>query len=258
MQRIAIIMAMQSEAEALIEHLDLRKQNQAFRAGVPFEFYQGGTATRQLALVVSGTDPDFQVDNVATVPAALMTYLAIEKFTPNLVLNAGTAGGIAGQGCAIGDVYLGSGTFCFHDRRIPLPGFDQYGMGRYACYDTSVIAAELQLKTGIISSGNSLDMQDKDFQIIEDNQAIIKDMEAAAIAWVCRMLSVPMVAIKAITDLIDKGAPTETQFMENLERATTNLHVKTIELLQLLQKMKGDELADKRAPLGGAPTEVSV
>ena len=123
MQRIAIIMAMQSEAEALIEHLDLRKQNQVFRAGVPFEFYQGGTATRHLALVVSGTDPDFQVDNVATVPAALMT---------------------------------------------------------------------------------------------------------------------------------------ETQFMENLERVTTNLHVKTIELLQLLQKVKGDELADKRAPLGGAPTEVSV
>ena len=139
MQRIAIIMAMQSEAEALIQHLDLRKQDQPFRSGVPFELYQGGRQQAQLALFVSGTDPDFHVDNVATVPAALMTYLAIEKFTPDLVLNAGTAGGIAGQGCEIGDVYLGSGIFCFHDRRIPLPGFDQYGMGRYSCYDTSLL-----------------------------------------------------------------------------------------------------------------------
>lgn len=236
MQRIAIIMAMKSEAKPLIQHLDLQKQNQPFPLGVPFEFYQGGPAAGQLALLVSGIDPDFQVDNVATVPAALMTYLAIEKFTPDLVLNAGTAGGIAGQGCTIGDVYLGSGIFCFHDRRIPLPGFEQYGMGRYACYDTSGIAAELQMKTGIISTGNSLDLQGKDLQIIEENQAIIKDMEAAAIAWVCRTLSVPMIAIKAITDLIDKGAPTENQFMENFHQATTNLHLKTIELLQLLQQ----------------------
>jgi 5'-methylthioadenosine/S-adenosylhomocysteine nucleosidase len=238
MQRIALIMAMKSEAEGLLEDLQLRRQDQPFRSGIPFEFYAGNLASIQLALLISGTDPDFFVDNVATVPATLMTYLAIEKFTPDLVLNVGTAGGIASRGCEIGDVYLGSGTFCFHDRRIPLPGFDQYGLGGYPCYDTSALASALQLKTGTISTGNSLDLQDKDLQIIEENQAIIKDMEAAAIAWVCRTLAVPMIAIKAITDLIDTGAPTETQFMRNFQLAVRNLQLKTIEALQYLQKMK--------------------
>lgn len=238
MQRIVIIMAMKSEAEALLYDLHLCKQIRVFRSGIPFEVYQGDLATAQLTLVVSGTDPDFHVDNVATVPATLMTYLAIEKFTPDLVLNAGTAGGIANRGCEIGDVYLGSGIFSFHDRRIPLPGFDQYGMGRYSCYDTSALAADLKLKTGSISTGNSLDLQGKDLQIIYENQAIIKDMEAAAVAWVCRTLSMPMIAIKAITDLIDQGAPTETQFMQNFQLAVTNLHKKTIEVLLYLQKSK--------------------
>jgi len=232
-------MAMKGEAESLIQSLQLRKVNRPFRSGLPFEMYEGSQDKIQLSLLLSGTDPENHVDNVATVPAALMTYLAVEKFAPELVINAGTAGGIAGRGCEIGDVYLSSGRFCFHDRRIPLPGFDQYGMGLYPSYDTSLIAKDLQLKTGTVSTGNSLDLLEKDMQIIEGNRAIIKDMEAAAIAWVCRALAVPMFAVKAITDLIDEETPTATQFMKNLHQAASNLQIKTIEVLQYLQNHEG-------------------
>ena len=239
MRNISIIMAMKSEAESLLQSLQLRKVNRPFRSGIPFEVYEGNLGKAQLSLLVSGNDSDHHVDNVATVPAALMTYLAIEKFEPDLVINAGTAGGIAGRGCEIGNVYLSSGKFCFHDRRIPLPGFDQYGMGLYPSCDTSIIAKDLQLKTGTVSTGNSLDLLEKDMQIIEENRAIIKDMEAAAIAWVCRTLSVPMFAVKAITDLIDEDTPTATQFMKNLHQAATNLQVKMIEVLRYLQNHEG-------------------
>lgn len=235
-RQIAMIMAMHSEAEPLIQSLHLQKLEHVFRPGIPFEAYQGNLESAQISLLVSGKDPDHQVDNVATVPAALMTYLAIEKFAPDLVLNAGTAGGVAGRGCRIGDVYLGSGTFCFHDRRIPLPGFDQYGMGLYPCYETATIARHLEMKTGTISTGNSLDMHAQDLHCINANQASIKDMEAAAVAWVCRTLFVPMIAVKAVTDLIDEGAPTEEQFTQNFQLAATNLQRKTTELLQYLQK----------------------
>ena len=236
MQHIAIIMAMRGEAAPFLESLDLHREEQLFRAGVPFEVYQGNLKTIRLSLVLSGIDHDNQVDNVATVPAALMTYLAIEKFAPDLVLNAGTAGGLAGAGCAIGEVYLGSGRFCFHDRRIPLPGFDRYGMGLYPAGDISGIARDLKLKTGTISTGNSLDLLAEDLQIIRENEAIIKDMEAAAIAWVCRILSVPMLAVKAITDLIDEETPTETQFMANFTLACGNLHNRTVDILRYLQE----------------------
>lgn len=235
MKSIALIMAMKSEAEPLIDKLGLRRQNQPFRPGIPFELFQGDLEALQLSLLVSGIDPRLHVDNVATVPATLMTYLAIEQFSPSLVINAGTAGGIGKRGCQIGDVYLSSGEFCFHDRRIPLPGFDHYGVGHYPCYDTSAIAAALELKTGPVSTGNSLDLTEKDIFIIEENNAIIKEMEAAAIAWVCETLSVPMFAIKAITDLIDEDTPAETQFLKHLQQATENLQEKTIDILQYLQ-----------------------
>ncbi len=244
-------MAMQREAESLIQGLGLRKQDQPFSSSVPFQVYSGMLGKVQLSLITSGTDPDYHVDNVATVPATLMTYLAIEKFAPDLLLNAGTAGGIAEGGCEIGDVYLSSGRFCFHDRRIPLPGFDRYGMGLYPACDTSAVARELKLKTGSISTGNSLDLLEKDMQLIKENKAVIKDMEAAAIAWVCRTLSVPMFAVKAITDLIDKDTPPETQFMKNLDLASTNLGIKTIEVLRYLEKENADGICKNR----GWPTK---
>lgn len=177
MRQIAMIMAMKSEAEPLIQNLQLAKLEHVFLPGIPFEVYQGNLESAQLSLLVSGKDPDYHVDNVATIPAALMTYLAIEKFTP-----------------------------------------------------------DLGMKTGTISTGNSLDMHDKDLQFINENQAIIKDMEAAATAWVCRTLFVPMIAVKAVTDLIDEGAPTEEQFMQNLHLAAANLQSKTIEIIQYIQK----------------------
>ena len=59
-------------------------------------------------------------DNVGTVPAALTTYLAVQRFSPDLIISMGTAGGFRARGGAIGDVYVGS-SFMNHDRRIPIP-----------------------------------------------------------------------------------------------------------------------------------------
>jgi len=236
MQNISLIMAMRSEAEPLIKSMRLQRQHRSFQPKIPFELFLGRLGTLHISLLASGKDPEYQVDNVATVPATLMTYLAIEKFAPDMVINAGTAGGRSDLDCRIGDVYLSSGKFFFHDRRIPLPGFEGYGLGLYPSFDTSAMAGALHLKTGIISTGNSLDMTRRDLQIIKANRACIKDMEAAAVAWVCRTLSIPMFAVKAITDLIDQDTPTESQFMANLHRACSNLHIKTLAVLGYLQE----------------------
>lgn len=36
------------------------------------------------------------------------------------------------QGAGIGDIFLSSAVVN-HDRRIPIPGFDVYGVGRFEC-----------------------------------------------------------------------------------------------------------------------------
>ena len=70
--------------------------------------------------VCAGKDPEHSVDNVGTVPAALTTFLACQRFQPDLIISVGTAGGFKAQGAAIGAVFVGT-TTVNHDRRIPIP-----------------------------------------------------------------------------------------------------------------------------------------
>ena len=94
--------------------------------------------------------------------AAVSALVAINQFKPDLIINAGTAGGFNRCGGAIGDAYIS--TACKnHDRRIPIPGFQEYGVGSYVSHPTKNLVESLGLKTGIVSSGNSLDCTDKVF-----------------------------------------------------------------------------------------------
>lgn len=81
----------------------------------------------------------------------------------------------------------------------------------------------LRLKTGVVSTSNSLDHSDIDDDLMRKNDASVKDMEGAAIAWVAEMHDVPFFGVKVITDLVDGDRPTETEFLENLGAAASSL-----------------------------------
>lgn len=225
---IAVIMAMAEEAAPFIREMGLTAAEAGFGGPLPMAVYRGRIHGADLALIVGGTDRRHGVDCVATQPATLSAYLAMERFKPDLLINAGTAGGFRAKGAKIGDVYVGSGCIRYHDRRIPIPGLDAYGVGSYPMRDFSGLAAALGLKEGIISTGNSLDMVPEDLLRLQANEADVKEMEAAAIAWVADLYQVPLLALKAITDLIDSGAPTQEVFLENLARASEALREKLI------------------------------
>ncbi|MEM9058088.1 MAG: 5'-methylthioadenosine nucleosidase, partial [Pseudomonadota bacterium] len=145
-KRIAIVMAMQAEAQPLIERLELAERPEP---SLPIRMFEN--ATGDCALITNGRDAVTGADNVGTQPATLAAWLAVERCKPHLLLNAGTAGGFAARGAAIGDVYLSAEAIRFHDRRIPLPGYEAYGIGNYPVIDAGDLAWELGLKTGIVS-----------------------------------------------------------------------------------------------------------
>lgn len=159
----------------------------------------------------------------ATQPATLAAYLAITEIKPDIIISAGTAGGLAKRGAVIGDGYLSCGVFRYHDRRIPYTDFPAYGVGSYPSANVSAIARDLNIKLGEVSTGNSLETIKRDLDIIESSPASIKEMEAAAIAWVCRLFGTPMFAIKAIVDLLDGEIPSHQQFSEYLNLGSSNL-----------------------------------
>lgn len=186
---------------------------------------EGGTT---VSILTAGKDSGGQVDNVGTVPAAVAVYAAAHALRPSLIVNAGTAGGFKAKGAAIGDVFVIT-TAANHDRRIPLPGFDKYGVGQLSLRSGS-IATALGLKDGALSTGNSLDMTEKDREFILANDAHVKDMEGAAVAWVGQTLGIPVVALKAVTDIVDGDRPTTEEFLEHLASAAAALK-RTLPLL---------------------------
>jgi nucleoside phosphorylase len=118
-ERILILMAMQSEAEPLINALSLFSIDDALDRNLPFKAYHRGYRQPEIMLVISGTDERYEVDNIGPQAATLMAYIAINRFQPDLVISAGTAGGFRAKGAEIGTVYLSDREFIFHDRIVP-------------------------------------------------------------------------------------------------------------------------------------------
>lgn len=59
-------------------------------------------------------------------------------------------------------------------------------------------------------------------------------MEAAAVAYVAELAGVPMLAVKAITDLVDHHTATAEQFAANLAMASSRLAEELVRVIQFL------------------------
>ena len=230
---VLVPIVMEAEATPFVEHLELKPVEDFFPSCTPFLAFTGKHSNTQVTVITMGKDSIYEtgVDNVGTVPASLATFLAVEKLKTtdgdddavDFILNAGTCGGFQRMGGCIGDVYLTSGVVN-HDRRIAIPGFTEYGYGKLSYdIDPTRMAEELGFKTGICTTSNSLDKTDTCDAIMKEHNASVKDMEAAAIAYVARMVNVPYMGVKVITDIVDGENPTQDEFFENLSSAAKSL-----------------------------------
>ncbi|CAA7016550.1 unnamed protein product [Microthlaspi erraticum] len=220
---IVFIVAMQKEAQPLINRLRLVKDvNPPFPKEVTWILFNGMYKDLNINIVCPGKDSTLGVESVCTVPASLVTYASIQAIQPDLIINVGTAGGFKAKGAGIGDVYVVS-SVAFHDRRIPVPVLDLYGVGMRKSFPTPNLIKELKLKVGRLSTGDSMDMSPHDKESITANDATVKDMEGAAVAYVADIFKVPTIIIKGVTDIVDGGRPTSEEFLENLAEVTANL-----------------------------------
>ena len=61
---------------------------------------------------------------------------------------------------------------------------------------------------------------------MQDNDASVKEMEGAGIAWAAHLSGTPLFALKSITDIVDGDRPPQEEFLENLSRAAIALKVR--------------------------------
>ncbi len=224
--KIAILMAMKQEALPLIKYFRLKK----IGFYNPIDVY--ANEDKSLLLSLSGQSQEYGIDNIGSQAATLNTFVVINNFSPDLVINCGTAGGFKSKNAKIGDVYISKDRVLYHDRRISLPGgYREYGFGNYNVINSDLLAKKFKLKQGIISTGDAFDLNKNDLKIMQENDVEVKEMEAAAIAWVCQLYNIDFIAIKAITDFIDEPEKTSMDFMNNLDLASKRLKEKIIEII---------------------------
>ena len=239
---LCFLMAMGQEAKPIIETLGLVESETALRSELPMRCFQKTIGNLNISLVIAGIDNRHLVDYIGSEAATLMAYEAITRLKPDLLISAGTAGGFAKNGASIGTVYVSEEHFVYHDRHVPLPGFDQSSVGKYPAAKVSRLAKNLHLKQGVISTGSSLEKNDKDIIVIDEHNAVAKEMEAAGIAWVAMLFEVPMMALKSITNLLDEDNKSESEFVNNLAYSSKCLHDKVLELIDYLQNKTLEDL----------------
>ena len=216
---IAVIGAMQPEIELLKGRLNNRESH---RFGA-FEIHCGELHGKRIVLTLSG---------IGKVNAAAATATAILKFSPDCVINTGSAGGL-GKGLKVGDVVVGT-EIAHHDVDVTAFGYvwgqvpqlpavfvsDDLLVGK--AKEAAEMFEGAAVAQGLIVSGDRFVHSSEAVAAIRKNfpdvQAV--EMEAAAIVQTCAQFGLPFVVIRAVSDAADEKA--DVSFDEFLQTAAVH------------------------------------
>ena len=200
--KAGIIGAMEEEVTLLRDKIDNRQT--LTLAGC--EIYTGTLNGVEVALLRSG---------IGKVSAAMGATLLLEHCKPDVVINTGSAGGLAAS-LKVGDIVV-SDEVRYHDADVTAFGYE-YGQmaGCPAAFkaDEKLIAAasacieqlNLHAVRGLVVSGDAFINGSEALTRIRSRfpQAIAVEMEATAIGHVCYNFGVPFVVVRAISDVADQ------------------------------------------------------
>jgi len=182
-----------------------------------FEFFTGKIEGKDVTLLRCG---------IGKVNAAVGCSLLIQKFKPHFVLNTGSAGGIKPE-LKVGDAVISSGLI-YHDVDVTafnyLPGqlpkqpqifpVDE-SLAKLAedavdeLKREDVLPASFHYSRGLIGSGDVFMHKPEHVEsvrrIFPDIAAV--EMEGAAIAHCCHIFSVPVLVIRALSDIAGTESP---------------------------------------------------
>jgi len=205
--KIGIIIAMEKEFEQVKGLLNEPKS-------LTFEnrhFVYGTIGLNTVILMQSG---------IGKVNAAVGTWQMIEKFTPDMIISTGVAGG-ASLELEVQDVVVSTET-CYHDVYCGKEvAFGQViGMpARFKCPEDIVIKATAldcgtRIHAGLIVTGDwFVDTVEKMRSIIGNfPDAMAVDMESAAIAHTCKLQDTPFISFRIISDIPLKEGNTEQYY----------------------------------------------
>jgi adenosylhomocysteine nucleosidase len=200
---IGIITAVTAERDAVLERMENPKTYTVY--GI--EFYEGTVRNTRCIMAMAG---------IGKVNAARCTQLMIDRFTPDKIVNLGSAGALHPE-VRIGDVVI-STTCIQHDIDLTAFGFrkgfisetdgfipaDQELMELCAQAMKQTLDGPFRIFTGPIATGDQFNNSTtRKTELFQEFGAYCIEMEGAAVAQVCALCQVPFVIIRSISDQPD-------------------------------------------------------
>jgi adenosylhomocysteine nucleosidase len=217
--KIVIIGAMEQEITLLKAQINNCETQKIAHLTV----YTGSIGNNWVCLVQCG---------IGKVASAAATALLIQAFSPQAVINTGSAGGFDPE-LNIGDVVIAT-QLLHHDVDVTHFGYDLGQVPQMPIYyesDANLVMLaqkailalpDIKVKTGLVCSGDSFVGSDAAANKIKTNFPTMAavEMEGAAIGQVCHLMETPFVVIRSLSDIAGK---TSTVSFENyLETAAKN------------------------------------
>lgn len=227
---IGIIGAMDEEIQYLLEHMEDKQEVTVAHS----RFIKGELEGKEIVLLKSG---------IGKVNAAMGTTIMMERFSPEAVINTGSAGGFS-ERLEVGDLVISS-EVVQHD--VDVTAFD-YEHGQVPGLPTFIPASDklveltagavkelnIQYEIGLIATADTFMADQSKVQETRGKfpQMIAAEMEGAAIAQVCHQYDVPFVIIRALSDIAGKDSSvTFDAFLETAAKHAAQLIMKVVKAM---------------------------
>jgi len=231
--KIGIIGAMEPEVAVLRDQIE----NLTTETYAGIEFCSGQ---------INGHDVIVSMSGIGKVAAAVSATLLIEKYAPDGIINTGSAGGFDPK-LNVGDVVIGS-EVRHHDADLTVFGYEigqlpkmpaaflpHPELARVAREAMANSQCEVNIVEGLIATADTFMSDPANVAKARANfpTMLAAEMEAAAIAQVCHLFTVPFVVIRSLSDIA--GKESGQTFEEYLVTAAKNSADMVVAMLPLCQ-----------------------
>lgn len=217
---IGAVIAMESEAEALLSQTEIEQISSVFDKAV----YGGKAFGKDVLIVVCG---------VGKVNAAAGACAAILKGA-DVILNFGVAGGL-NEKTEVAELYLIDRAVQYDFDCTQLNGSKVGTLdGETENFLPLFIPGGLDFPRRALGTGDRFNDSATDHALLIELGCDIREMEGGAIAEVCKYAGVPFASVKSISDVYGSGSTTE-QFKKSLKLAVLNLKAHMKEIIESIE-----------------------
>lgn len=228
---IGCVIAMDSEAEILLEEMEIKEKKKIFGKTV----FLGKAFGHETIVTVCG---------VGKGNAAAGTCAALEEGA-DLILNFGVAGGLTFERTKVGEIYLINQVVQYDFDLTQLNGGKVGTLdGETENFMPLFCPPSLKFPRRALGTGDRFNDSPADHALLISLGCDIREMEAGAIAQVCKLSAVPFVSIKVISDIYGSESTTE-QFSRNLKCALSNLKSQLKSILEGIHYEQNSFVSEK-------------